>query len=236
MQSLQGLTDNISRSQAVNNLFFDTWTTKQLTMDKFAIFARNYWEWTFCFPEVVAAIISNTKDVKTRIEYTKILFSEMGYGDQRAVHSTLFENFCNELAKQAGCPGFLNIENLKNNIPLLDETRELINWQKQIYLDQGIAAGAQLALEWQAYTMISQLYEGARNYKTLWADNPDGFHEACEFFYAHIGEAEKHHKDESLNAAQQLVADGVSIDSIKEGFNKNLELIGNFWNAIAKAI
>lgn len=234
MNELKKLVHDIHKSQAVDNLFFQKWMSNKFNIEDLAIFARNYWEWNFCFPEALAVLVANTKDITVRVEYTKILFSEMGNGNQRCAHSILFEEFCNKLAEKMGYPGYLNIENLKKNVPLLKETQNLNAWQKEMYSRLDIAAGAQLALEWQAYTMIRKLYDGARNYMDLW-DNPDEFHEACEFFYVHIGAAEKEHKDESILAAKQLIDNGADIKNVEEGFCTNLQLIGDFWNGIAKS-
>jgi hypothetical protein len=67
---------------------------------------------------------------------------------------------------------------------------------------------------------------------SLWADE-DEFHEACEYFYAHIGAAEKDHKTESLNAARQLVDSSESLDALRRGFSSHLALFENFWNGLA---
>ena len=236
MRELKELVKAIDKHEAVNNQFYQKWLQGQLSIEGLKIFVRNYWEWTFRFPEALAGLVANTQDITARLEYTKILYSEMGNGHLRNVHSRLFEEFCNKLSIALGKPGLLSIENLKKTVPLLDETQKINAWQKETYFNQyAIAAGAQLALEWQAYTMIRKLYEGARNYMNLW-ENQDEFHEACEFFYVHIGEAEKEHKEESILAANKIIEAGASFEDIKSGFCKNLELISNFWNAIAKNI
>lgn len=232
MYELKKLAQSTRQSIAVNNLFFDKWLKSPLTIDEIAVFARNYWEWTFCFPQALAGLLAQTTDIKARVEYTKILFSEMGNGQNNKVHSALFEQFCNQLALKLGHPGYLEIERLKQAFPLLKATQELNRWQRETYSNSELAIGAQLALEWQAYTMIRKLYDGARNYMHLW-ENPDDFHEACEFFYVHIGAAEKDHKEESILAAKQLVDKGMAFKSIEEGFCQSLHLIGNFWNDIA---
>lgn len=235
MHELKKLTESIHQSVAVENKFFNKWLANQLSIEELAVFVRNYWEWTYCFPEALAGLLSKTKDVKARVEYAKILFSEIGNGQINKVHSVLFEEFCNQLSEKLGHPGYLEIKRLQQNVRLLKTTQDLTTWQKETYLNTDMAAGAQLALEWQAYTMIRQLYEGARNYMYLW-DNPDEFYEACEFFYVHIGAAEKDHKEESILAAQQLIDNGADLEKIKAGFSQNLHLIGGFWNGIAEYI
>jgi pyrroloquinoline quinone (PQQ) biosynthesis protein C len=95
--------------------------------------------------------------------------------------------------------------------------------------------GAQLALEWQAYTMLRKLYDGARNYLPLWS-NPDEFHEACEYFYTHIGAAEKDHKKESLNAVRRYARDDESQALIIDGYYQHLKLIADFWAGLYNAV
>ena len=114
---------------------------------------------------------------------------------------------------------------------MLPSTQDLIEGERELYQDALKSAGAQLALEWQAYTMLRQLYDGARNYLPLWS-NPDEFHEACEYFYTHIGAAEKDHKQESLKAVKQYAADEASLARIIEGYNRHLKLISGFWEGL----
>jgi hypothetical protein len=76
--------------------------------------------------------------------------------------------------------------------------------------------------------MLRKLYDGARNYLPLWS-NPDEFHEACEYFYTHIGAAEKDHKEESLNAVRRYARSEENVAPIIEGYHRHLKLIADFW-------
>lgn len=231
---LSSLVNEVYTHEALNNKFYTQWMISKLSLEKIAIFARNYWELTFRFPEALASLISNFEDLELRTEYSKTLFSEMGNGNPKAVHYVLFENFCNDLAQHMGQPGYLCIDNLKKNITLLPETVAVVKGQRVLYSQNpAIATGAQLAMEWQAYTMIRQLYDGVRNYIDLWP-NQDSFHESCEFFYAHIGSAEKEHKIEALNAAYKILKNGGDLLDMKHGFNHHLKLLANFWNAVSQ--
>lgn len=233
MNNLLRLVQKIGNHEATNNFFYQKWLHTKLTAEKIAVFARNYWELTYRFPEALAALIQNIDNVYTRTEYTKTLYSEMGNGDPKRVHAVLFEDFCNDLFRNLGYENSLSMDFLKRTTPLLSQTIELIKWQRELYSKEyAVAAGAQLALEWQAYTMITQLYDGARNYIDLWPTR-DKFHESCEFFYVHIGAAEKEHKNESITAALKITENGGEFSQIELGFNKHLELLASFWNAIA---
>lgn len=234
MHRLKSLVENIEQHNAVNNIFYTTWLEKKLSAKQVAIFARNYFEWTLQFPRALAALISITEDSTARAEHVKTLYSEMGYGNSEKIHSVLFEEFYNQLINKLAPNEALAFTDVLESVTLLPETIKLTSWERETYAkDEAAAVGAQLALEWQAYTMIRKLYEGTRNYKDLW-DNQDEFHEACEFFYAHIGQAEKEHKEQSLTAAGQVLKTDDDYKKIRSGFEQHLLLIGNFWHAIVK--
>src|SRR5690606_19211891 len=109
-----------------NNNFYSRWVAMPLSIENIGIFVLNYWTFSQEFPKTLATLIANTHDVHSQIEYTKILYSELGYGKADKAHSILFENFCKDLAERMGKPGYLSIENLKKKMPLLDETLKLI--------------------------------------------------------------------------------------------------------------
>ena len=236
MSQLINLVHTIKNHRAVNNKFYDKWMSGKLSIEHIGIFARNYWELTYRFPEALAALILNVDDIIARAEYTKTLYSEMGNGCARKIHAVLFEDFCVALSERLENRDYLKIDNLKKTSVLLPETSTLINGQKLLYSkNHATAAGAQLALEWQAYTMIRQLYEGARNYMDLWEDQ-DSFHEVCEFFYSHIGATEKEHRLESIRATEKVIHGGASFEEVEYGFKNHLDLIGNFWESISNNI
>jgi hypothetical protein len=234
MQELIKLVNAIPAHKALNNAFYSKWTEKPLPIEHIAIFVRNYGEFTWCFPEALAGLIINSQNIQARVEYTKILYSELGYGKVEKVHSYLFEKFFSALSEKMGRPGYLSMENLKRSVPLLEITKKLTKDEKNLYSqNSSVGAGAQLALECQAYNMISQLYEGARNYANLWPSQSN-FHEACEFFYIHIGSAEKDHKDEALSAINNIVkADAFLIKQAIYGLNAHLNLFAEFWDALS---
>jgi pyrroloquinoline quinone (PQQ) biosynthesis protein C len=173
-----------------------------------------------------------TDDNLIRAEFTKTLFSEMGHGNHKRIHSVLFKEFANELINKMGGEPDESLFIL-DETKLLSETLALNSWEKVTYSKNLVSAcGAQLAIEWQAYTMIQKLYEGARNYMGFWPEG-DAFHEACEYFYSHLGEAEKEHKEESYKASVELLNHGANFDEFKQGFNEHLNKIGAFWDAMA---
>ena len=187
------------------------------------------------FPDALASLVSATDDLDAKGEYVKTLYSEMGYGNSNKAHSVLLEQFFEKLANKLGENGRLDHDRLEREIEMMPTTKELIEGERQIYGDAHMSFGAQLALEWQAYTMLRKLYDGARNYLPLWS-NPDEFHEACEYFYTHIGAAEKDHKEESLNAVERYARDEESLAWIVEGYHRHLKLISDFWLGLYNAV
>lgn len=233
---LTALATSVYSSGALNNAFYDMWTSRRLTLDELVTVVRNYGQFVRAFPEVLATMIMKTDDIVARTEHAKTLFSEMGYGNVRSVHSVLFDAFFSELGAKLGDKSRLTWKSICNEEPVLGATTMLIEGEKALYSsDSATASGAQLALEWQAYTMLRQLYDGACLYAGLW-ERADEFHEACEYFYVHIGAAEKEHKIESLSGAMQFDRDEASRARIVAGFEHHLSLFETFWNSLAARI
>lgn len=234
---VEEISEHIASHTALNNAFYDLWTERQLTPSELSIFARNYGAWVKSFPDALAVLFCAAPDVEAKNEYVKTLYSEMGYGNPEKVHWKLLDDFFRALAEKLGAVGELDRTNLEMNIELLPPTTTLISREQALYgsAEYATAVGAQMALEWQAYTMLRKLYDGARNYIALW-DNPDEFHEACEYFYAHIGAAEKDHKTESLKGAEQYATSSESTSQVLSGLDTHLDLIADFWNGIHEAI
>ncbi|HKQ60131.1 MAG TPA: iron-containing redox enzyme family protein [Candidatus Polarisedimenticolaceae bacterium] len=221
----------ITRHRAVDNDFYRTWMTRRFDIDALEVFARNYGAWVKAFPDALAVLILSTDDFEAKGEYVKTLYSEMGYGQAAKAHWVLLDAFLAQLAEKLGHASRLDRRGLEQRLDLLPTTVALIHGERELYASGDRAFGAQLALEWQAYTMLRQLYDGARNYIALW-DEPDTFHECCEYFYVHIGAAEKDHKDESLHAVRRYARDAASIARIVEGYERHLELIADFWDGL----
>jgi len=235
MNALEKLLREITNQSALENDFYRRWMSGMFRIEELEIFARNYGAWVKSFPDAVATLVVGTDDLEAKGEYVKTLYSEMGYGNPRKAHSVLLDDFFEELANKLGESGRLDRDRLEREIDMLPSTRELIEGEQKLYADAHMSFGAQLALEWQAYTMLRKLYDGARNYLPLWS-NPDEFHEACEYFYTHIGAAEKDHKEESLNAVQRYAREEQSFAWIVEGYHRHLKLISDFWLGLHNAL
>jgi hypothetical protein len=83
--------------------------------------------------------------------------------------------------------------------------------------------------------MLTRLYEGARNYQHLYKSTNE-FHERCEYFYTHIGNAEQKRKIQAVKAAALKCNGLAQIDELVTSFNRFLEITSNYWNGIAQAM
>ena len=235
IERFEQLLAKIKDHPALNNSFYREWMSRSLGIEELAVVARNYGAWVRSFPDALAILVAGSEDIHAKTEYVKTLYSEMGYGNPEKSHSVLLDGFFEELAGRLGRETELDRSRLEKEIELLSSTKALIDGEQELYGDPRRSMGAQLALEWQAYTMLRKLYEGARNYIGLWTD-ADGFHEACEYFYAHIGAAEKDHKQESLSAAGRYAVSDESVNDMIEGYDRHLNLIAGFWEGMGQAI
>ena len=235
IERLERLLTKIKEHPALDNAFYRAWMSGGLGIEELAAVARNYGAWVKSFPVALAILVAGSEDIHAMTEYVKTLYSEMGYGNPDKAHSVLLDQFFEQLAGRLGHDTKLNRSRLESEVEMLSSTKALIDGEQELYRDPRRSMGAQLALEWQAYTMVRKLYEGAGNYRGLWPD-PDGFHEACEYFYAHIGAAEKDHKEESLRAARQYAVSEQSVADMIEGYDRHLILIADFWVGLGQAI
>lgn len=228
--SIESLIERIPSHPALNNRFYDLWMNQQLSIDQLAIFARNYGEFVKSFPDALASLFQTLENNDAKTEVASTLYSEMGYGIGKKAHWKLLDEFLSELSLYMNEPGRLDRD---PTISLAQATKDLIDGQKRLYgsKDQAIAVGAQLALEHQAYYMLSQLFQGAEQYAHLWP-NRVAFYRASEYFLVHLV-AEKDHEEESIRAAQKYSSD---IKSVETGFNQHLDLIACFWNGVYTAM
>lgn len=234
---LERLTSNLTRHRILDNRFYRAWMAQPFTIEGLEIVVRNYGAFTRSFPDAITAIVLATDDLEAKTEHIKTLYSEAGCGNPEKVHWVLYDKFFSELAVKLGCPGRLDRQRLERDLDLLPATRKLLDGERALYGNKRpcIATGAQLALEWKAYTSVRQLYEGARNYAHLWSE-PDEFHEACEWYYAHIGSVEKDHKTESMNAALRYATDEESLKEIAFGFQEHLKIFADMWDEVYDAV
>jgi len=180
-----------------------------------------------------------TDDLKAKTEIVKNLYSEFGYGDPHKAHIVLLERYLLDLlSRLAGRPFTRHALQSK---PILKTTLVFIEQQRNLYTDDGKHAnvrhvlGTLLAQEWLAYSMLTRLYEGARNYQHLYPSN-DVFHEHCEYFYVHIGDAEKEHKHQAVSAAACECHCAADLQELAASFHRFLDITACYWEGISVAM
>ncbi|MCK9900221.1 iron-containing redox enzyme family protein [Frankia sp. Cpl3] len=222
---------SVFQHKALRNDFYDRWTTRSLPAEEVRVFAIEYLSRTIRTSEMVALSVVNTVDRTARVECVKNLFSEYGGGNPEKVHLTLLENFLTDLlGRVSGRP--VTIDELYREPPLTS-TRSFSSGQRELFTsgDQRVVQGALLAQEWLAYSMMVRLYEGVRNYKSYYSSEEE-FHERCEYFYVHIGEAEKEHRIQAVESASQVCADLTDLARVQVGFDGFLDLTVEYWRGV----
>jgi pyrroloquinoline quinone (PQQ) biosynthesis protein C len=231
---IKRLAESTPSHPALNNPFYDTWLTQRLGFEAAETFLANYCAWIATVTDQIARVFLATSDLRAKCETIKNLYSEMGMGDPEKTHVVMLRRFASAL-----------LSRLKGELVTIDErperllptTHRLIEVQQQLFGNAApqVASGALLSQEWQAYSMLVKLYEGSRLYASLWP-TLDEFHESCEYFYIHIGEAEKEHKIQSIKSASQYCHSDSDVALIQEGYHGFLDALANFWVGIHEAI
>lgn len=226
------LVSQLSASQALDNEFYSRWTNGSLPYPQVAVFAREYLARTVNTSVMVALSVLNTHDLAARVECVKNLYSEYGNGRADKAHLVLLETFLVDLlTRLSGSP--VAVEDIRESTPL-PSTHAFSQGQRELFTahDQRIVQGALLAQEHLAYSMLTRLYEGVRNYKSLYRTD-DEFHEACEYFYIHIGEAEKEHKLEAITSTLGVCKDSTDLAVATGAFDQFVQLTARYWQGVA---
>lgn len=224
----------IRKHPALDNAFYQHWQSGPLPLEQVEVFAHEFYARTVNTSVMVALSVLHTEDLAARVECVKNLYSEYGNGDPAKAHLLLLEQFLADLLTRLGDrdvqPG-----DLRAGDPL-PSTTAFSAGQRALFTDgdQRVVQGALLGQEHLAYSMLVRLYEGVRSYKHLYGE--DEFHEACEYFYVHIGEAEKEHKEQAVISAAQVCRDDADLDRVREGFNGFLDLTADYWAGVHDAM
>jgi hypothetical protein len=173
-------------------------------------------------------------DAAARAKTVRNLSDEMGDGDTSRVHSVLLRTFLEELlSRLRSMP--VSLDEL--DAPLLPSTLRVISEGEKLFgnANPHVAAGALLAQEWHAYPQLVFLYEGVRNYRDDF-DSLQQFHEACEYFYLHLGTTEKEHRVDALSTAAQSCRRAEDVEALEEGFHGYLDMLAANWEELQAAV
>ncbi|AJT70098.1 hypothetical protein T261_8506 [Streptomyces lydicus] len=231
-KSVENLAASVHKSEALNNDFYDRWMGGPLSFGEVSVFAEQYLARTVNTSVMVALSVLNTEDLDARVECVKNLYSEYGNGDPSKAHLVLLESFLADLLTRLKGEQVTAAE--VRAVPALPTTTAFSSGQRALFEsdDQRTVQGALLAQENLAYSMLTRLYEGVRNYKSVYATD-DEFHEACEYFYVHIGEAEKDHKIQAAISAAAVCRDEDDLAVVTEGFTRFVDLTADYWRGVA---
>jgi pyrroloquinoline quinone (PQQ) biosynthesis protein C len=230
---VRALAESVKGHPALNNDFYKLWTSTRLPGGHVEIFARNYYERVKHTPDRIALAFLHMTDMEARAETVENLYDEMGHGNAKGVHVNLLRRFFEALLSRLyGRP--VDFAHLQAQI--LPSTRALITDAEGLFGSPhpSLACGALLAQEWHAYTQLVYVYEGARNYMDLFGE--EEFHELCEYFYIHIGWAEKEHRIHSLSTAATMCRNEEDLAHLKHGFDRYLSLLAANWEEIYRKI
>ncbi|MCA4964830.1 hypothetical protein [Pseudomonas sp. Y24-6] len=238
MGKIQSLAESVLTHNALDNIFYRRWLAGPLPLADVEVFARNYLARTTQTSLRVALPLVNTGNLYEQLEIIKKRYPDKGHGNREKAHLTRLENYLIDLlSRLSGQP--YRMDKL-TALPVLDSSHTFNREKLRLYIDGDHEnprriLGALLAQEWLAYPMLIRLYEGARNYKHLYANNDD-FHKHCEYFYIHIGDAEKEHQIQAVKAASQACNTDQHIEEVSAAFNRFLMLTQQYWDGIARAM
>lgn len=237
-RKIQSLAESVLTHKVLKNAFCQRWVGGSLPLADVEVFARNYLARIGQTSHMDALSFMGTFVLHAQVDIVKNLYAKMRCDNPEKALALLESYLIDLLSRLADRP--YSMDELMA-VPVLESTIAFSREQLNLYTDGGDnnnprhVLGTLLAQEWLAYSMLIRLYEGARNYKHLYANNDD-FHEHCEYFYIHIGDAEKEHKIQAVKAATQECTTDQHIEEVSTSFNRFLVITEQYWNGIAHAM
>lgn len=230
LKQIMTLGDTVFEHAALNNDFYDQWRSRRLTLGEFEVFSVNYFARVRATVGRLSNALTVIDDWESRIQLLHNLSDELGHGQSSKVHiqllHDLFDETCRNLGGQTFRETLQRTELLPATLEFIDKTDAMC---KAGPLD---AAGAILAQEWHGYTQIAYLLDGFNQYSSLF--DFQQFHERSEYFYVHLGSAEKEHMKQAGVICSRLCQSADDLAIIEQNFNAYLDLLAQFWGSIAQ--
>lgn len=225
---VRSLARHINSNRAIDNDFYKLWMSRKLSARQLEIFAANYFHRITPTVSRLARAFVSTEDLVSRAHLVRNISDELGHGDPKSAHINILRRWLDSLLlKQAG----VDFDTVLERTPILAATKALTEGSLKLCSGPApLANGAILAQEWHAYRQLVNLYEGFRNYMDDY--DLEDFHNHSEYFYIHIGWAEKEHKDQSLETAVRSCHSEADLALLKQGFTEFLDLLAAFWNSL----
>lgn len=227
---LNHLAETVYTHAALCNRFYAIWRSERLHRADFERFAVNYFARVYATTTRLSIALSSIQDWESRIELLHNLSDELGHGVKENVHVLVLFRWLYSLHRALG--GVEDFRDILEQSRPLATTRRFIDETNEICrAGPREAAGILLAQEWNGYTQIAYLLDGFAQYRSLY--EPRHFHDVCEYFYVHLGRAEKEHQVQASCIAARHCHSEEDFAVIASSFNTYLDRLSDFWNGIA---
>ena len=230
-ERIDAIANGVFAHPVMNNDFYKAWRSHRLTLADFHVFAANYFARVHATSRRISIALTVIDDWVSRIELLHNLTDELGHGDRDNVHVVVLYRWLDSLSRALGCRE--DLETVFSRTPLLQSTTNFVEVTDSLCRkNPQSAAGALLAQEWHGYSQIAYLCDGFVNYKSLY--DFEKFHDISEYFYVHLGRAEKEHKQQASLIAARNCGSEQELDMIKSAFATYLDQLECFWTGIAQ--
>ncbi len=221
-----------ARDHAVfHNPFYDLWKSRRLTYQQFNVFRKNYEYRIAATVGRISRALVTIDNIDARLCLWENLGDELGHGNPDRVHIRIFNIWASQLAKRLAAAAADDA----TEVSILPATRRFVDVTNEMCESDSLSAvGAILAQEWHGYSQIAFLYDGYLLYRDLFAG--EEFHDFAEYFYVHIGRAEKEHQVQALAIAKLICSSREDFLSVERAFFIYLDLLDSFWAEIHGAI
>lgn len=227
---LHELTRWAESAPVVSNSFYRRWVGTRLTSAQFEVFAHQYYARVKATVGRLGASFCSLQDPRDRIQIWHNIGDELGHGDRDRIHSVLFRRWAESLLGklQASEGGAISGWRSQHLIPT---TRTFIAETQRLCSASGpSAAGALLAQEWHGYHQIAVLMDGYALYRGLY--DLEEFHDMAEYFYVHLGRAEKEHRTQAIDIASRILEDRPCFAEVERSFMTYFDLLNDFWTGV----
>lgn len=228
---IDAIAEGVFAHPVMANDFYKAWRSHRLTLADFHVFAGNYFARVHATSRRISIALSVIDDWVSRIELLHNLTDELGHGERDNIHVLVLYRWLDSLSRAMGCQE--NLRDIFDRTPLLESTTRFIKVTEALCRQSPqAAAGALLAQEWHGYSQIAYLCDGFANYKCLY--DFEDFHDISEYFYIHLGRAEKEHKLQASLIAGRNCASEQELETIQHAFTTYLDQLEQFWIGVAR--
>ncbi|WP_086930230.1 TenA family transcriptional regulator [Agarilytica rhodophyticola] len=229
---IRELANTVFIHQALKNSFYELWVSRPFTEIEFRKFSHNYFYRVHATTRRLSVALVSIDDWNSKIQLLHNLSDELGAGFSENVHVRVLHRWINSLGRKIDSSW--RFDAIDESM-ILDTTKEFIAETESLCQKGALSAcGAILAQEWHGYTQIGLLYEGFRNYKPLYEF--DDFHDVSEYFYVHLGRAEKEHKEQAVTMCARNCNSESDFLEMSDSFQRYLQLLAKFWDGIHLSI